>query len=226
MKVTRLKSLILFLPLLSLIFLVGCAGLEFAPKHAVWYYPKELVKADRAVMDAKKAGKAQKCPVEFGEAKDMKNKAYEVYLACNTAEAIQIAQKATKMAQALCPAHPKKPEKIIDKMTMTINFDFNKADIRDADRKELEKGLKFIKKYPNAKIRLEGHTCSIGSDSYNMGLSQRRAAATKAYFVESGKISAKRISTLGHGKSKPVASNKTEEGRTQNRRVEILILAD
>jgi outer membrane protein OmpA-like peptidoglycan-associated protein len=111
-------------------------------------------------------------------------------------------------------------------MTMTINFDFNKAVIRDADRKELEKGLKFIKQYPNAKIRLEGHTCSIGSDSYNMGLSQRRAAATKAYFVESGKISANRISTLGHGKSKPIASNKTEEGRSQNRRVEILILAD
>jgi len=226
MKITRLRSLILLLPLFSLIFLVGCAGMEFAPKHAVWYYPKELVQADRAVMNAKKAGKAQTCPVEFREAKDMKNQAYDVYLACNKKEAIQIAQKATKMANALCPAHPKKPEKVIDRMTLTINFDFDKAVVRDEDRKELEKGLKFIKKYPNAKIRLEGHTDSVGTDSYNMGLSQRRAAATKKYFVEEGNISSKRISTVGHGESRPIASNKTEEGRAKNRRVEILILSD
>jgi outer membrane protein OmpA-like peptidoglycan-associated protein len=226
MNSNRLKVLALLIPVLSLILLVGCAGREFAPKYAVWYYPPELVQADRAIMEAKKAGKHKACPVEFKEAKDMKKKAYEVYLACNTKEGIALAQKATKMAKALCPAHPKKPEKVIDKMTIMINFDFDRANIRDADRDELEKGLKFIKKYPNAKIRLAGHTDSVGTDEYNQGLSERRAVAAKKYFVDEGKIETKRISTVGYGESKPVASNKTKEGRAKNRRVEILILSD
>jgi outer membrane protein OmpA-like peptidoglycan-associated protein len=226
MNNTRFKVFALLIPVLSLLFLIGCAGRQFAPKYAVWYYPPELVQADRAIMDAKKAGKNKTCPVEFNEAKDMKKKAYEVYLACNTKEGIALAQKATKMAKALCPAHPKKPEKVIDRMTIMINFDFDKASIRDADRDELEKGLKFIKKYPKAKIKLEGHTDSVGTDEYNQGLSQRRAAAAKKYFVDEGKIEARRISTAGYGESKPVASNKTSEGRAKNRRVEILILSD
>jgi OmpA-OmpF porin, OOP family len=226
MNNNRFKVLALLIPVLSLLFLIGCAGRQFAPKYAVWYYPPELVQADRAIMDAKKAGKDKTCPVEFNEAKDMKKKAYEVYLACNTKEGIALAQKATKMAKALCPAHPKKPEKVIDRMTLMINFDFDKSNIREADRNELEKGLKFIKKYPKAKIRLEGHTDSVGTDAYNQGLSERRAAATKKYFVDEGKIDGKRISTIGYGESKPVASNKTSEGRAKNRRVEILILSD
>jgi len=226
MNNNRFKVLALLIPVLSLLFLIGCAGRQFAPKYAVWYYPPELVQADRAIMDAKKAGKDKTCPVEFKEAKDMKKKAYEVYLACNTKEGIALAQKATKMAKALCPAHPKKPEKVIDRMTLMINFDFDKSNIREADRNELEKGLKFIKKYPKAKIRLEGHTDSVGTDAYNQGLSERRAAATKKYFVDEGKIDGKRISTIGYGESKPVASNKTSEGRAKNRRVEILILSD
>jgi outer membrane protein OmpA-like peptidoglycan-associated protein len=226
MNSNRFKVLALLIPVLTFIFLVGCAGRQFAPKYAVWYYPPELVQADRAIMEAKKAGKHKTCPVEFKEAKDMKKKAYEVYLACNTKEGIALAQKATKMAKALCPAHPKKPEKVIDRMTIMINFDFDKASIRDADREELEKGLKFIKKYPNAKIRLAGHTDSVGTDEYNQGLSVRRAVAAKKYFVEEGKIEAKRISTVGYGESKPAATNKTKEGRAQNRRVEILILSD
>lgn len=226
MNSNRFKVLALLIPVLSLIFLIGCAGRQFAPKYAVWYYPPELVKADRAIMEAKKAGKDKACPVEFKAAKDMKKKAYEVYLACNTKEGIALAQKATQMAKALCPAHPKKPVKVIDKMTLLINFDFNKSNIRDADRDELEKGIKFIKKYPNAKIKLAGHTDSVGTDEYNQGLSERRAATAKKYFVDEGKIEAKRMSTVGYGESKPAASNKTNEGRAQNRRVEILILAD
>ncbi len=226
MNSSRFKVLALLIPVLSFMFLVGCAGRQFAPKYGVWYYPPELVQADRAIKEAKKAGKDKACPVEFKEAKDMKKQAYDTYLACNTKEGIALAQKATKMAKALCPAHPKKPEKVIDKMTIMINFDFDKASVRDADRDELEKGLKFIKKYPNARIKLAGHTDSVGSDAYNQALSERRASAAKKYFVDEGKIAAKRMSTVGYGESKPAASNKTNEGRAQNRRVEILILSD
>ena len=130
-------------------------------------------------MDAKKAGRHKTCPVEFKEAKDMKKKAYEVYLACNTKEGIALAQKATKMAKALCPAHPKKPEKVIDRMTILINFDFDKSNIREVDRDELEKGLKFIKKYPKAKIRLAGHTDSVGTDDVQSGSFGKKGCSYK-----------------------------------------------
>lgn len=220
------RIVMMFVPLLSFLFLIGCAGMEFAPKKAVWYYPKELVNADKAVADAKHAGKNKKCPVEFNEAKDLKNKAYDTYLSCRTKEAIGMANDAAKKAKALCPTHPKKVEKVIDRMTLSVNFDFDKSNIRDVDKAELKKGINFIKKYPHSKIKLEGHTDSVGTEEYNQRLSERRASSTKEYFVTVGGIDAKRIKTAGYGETKPIASNKTKEGRAKNRRVEILILAD
>jgi outer membrane protein OmpA-like peptidoglycan-associated protein len=221
-----LKRLFIVLTLFSFVFLIGCAGMEFAPKKAIWYYPKELVEADRAVADAEKAGKAKTCPVEFKEAKAVKDKAYEIYWACHTKEAIEMAKKATKMVKALCPAKPKKEVRVIDKMTIMVNFDFDKADIRDEDKPELKKALDFVKKYPGAKIKVEGHTDHTGTDVYNMGLSERRALSVKNYLVKDGKIDTKKITIKGYGKTKPVATNATKEGRAKNRRVEILILGD
>ncbi len=224
------KRLSVSLTLLSFLFLVGCAGMEFAPKRGVWYYPKELVSADRAVAHAHKAGKNKRCPVEYRAAKDLKRMAYDTYLSCRTKEGIAIAMEARKKADALCPAHPKAlPKhigKVIDRFTLTINFDFNKSKITEADQTELKKAIEFLKKYPKAKIRLEGYTDSVGTNKYNLGLSRRRAAATKKYLVKEAGIAARRISTVGYGESNPIASNKTPEGRAMNRRVEILILAD
>jgi outer membrane protein OmpA-like peptidoglycan-associated protein len=224
------RRLSLFLTLFSFLFLVGCAGMEFAPKRGVWYYPKELVAADHAGSHAHQAGKDKKCPVEYRAAKDLKKMAYDTYLSCKTKEGIAIAMEAKKKADALCPAHPKPlPKhvgKVIDRFTLTINFDFNKSKITEADQAELKKAIEFLKKYPKAKIRLEGYTDSVGSKKYNLGLSRKRAAATKRYFVKEAGIAAKRISTVGYGKSNPIASNKTSEGRAMNRRVEILILSD
>jgi len=77
----------------------------------------------------------------------------------------------------------------------------------------------FLKAYPETNAVLEGHTDSIGSEKYNLDLSKRRAESIKKYLVEKFDISAARISTMGFGKSQPVATNKTEEGRQQNRRV-------
>ena len=70
-------------------------------------------------------------------------------------------------------------------------------------------------------VVVEGHTDSIGSDAYNMKLSQRRAATVRDYMVENG-ISPSRIKTEAFGKTKPIASNKTAAGRAQNRRVDIV----
>ncbi len=97
--------------------------------------------------------------------------------------------------------------------------------MRKSDDAELQKAVAFIKKYPGYKISLEGYTDNIGSDKYNQGLSERRAAAVKAYLVAHG-IDGARIQTSGHGEANPIADNSTEKGRFQNRRVEVLILSE
>jgi OOP family OmpA-OmpF porin len=116
--------------------------------------------------------------------------------------------------------------KVLDRLTVHVNFDFNKSDIRKSDLDDLQKAVDFVKKYPEYKISIEGHTDSIGTPKYNQGLSERRAAAVKAYLLSHGVTDGARIRTAGFGETKPIADNKTKEGRFQNRRVEILILSD
>ena len=224
MYAIALKRLFIIITIFSLMFLIGCAGMEFAPKKAIWYYPNELPGAERAVDNAQKAGKDKQCPVEFADAKNMKDKAYETYWACKTKEAIEMAKDATKKANALCPAKPHMEGKVIDRFTLTINFNFDKVTIRKSDMAQLKKAIAFINKYPGAKIKLEGYTDSIGTEQYNQGLSEKRAEATMKYLIEKGVIGGSRISTIGYGESKPTASNKTRSGRAKNRRVEILIM--
>jgi len=114
---------------------------------------------------------------------------------------------------------------VVDRQTLHVNFDFNKATIRKPDDADLQKAIAFIKKYPGAQISLVGYTDSIGSDAYNLRLSEKRADAVKEYLVKHG-VDAARIQTSGKGKADPVADNKTPKGRFENRRVEVLILSE
>jgi len=100
-------------------------------------------------------------------------------------------------------------------------FDFNKATIKPAGRDVLDKAVKTLRDNPEVRVVVEGHTDSIGSDAYNQKLSERRARAVGDYLISQG-IAASRITTRGYGKSRPVASNKTEAGRAENRRAEII----
>ena len=102
-----------------------------------------------------------------------------------------------------------------------VYFDFNKYNIRKDAVPVLDEAVSLLKQEPESVgVISAGHTDSIGSAKYNMGLSLRRANAVKDYLVSKG-ISAKRIKVEGFGLTQPVASNKTAEGRAQNRRVEL-----
>jgi outer membrane protein OmpA-like peptidoglycan-associated protein len=120
---------------------------------------------------------------------------------------------------------PPPPAKVVDRLTIHVNFDNDKADIRKEDVAELQMAIDFIKKYPDHKISLEGHTDSTGSAKYNQTLSEKRAAAVKAYMLGHGVTGGDRIETTGFGESKPIADNKTKKGRFENRRVEVLVLS-
>jgi OOP family OmpA-OmpF porin len=87
----------------------------------------------------------------------------------------------------------------------------------------LREDIGDLKEHTELKIRIEGYTDSIGSEAYNLSLSEKRANSVKGYLVAEG-IAADRILTIGFGEQYPVTSNETEEGRAKNRRAEIKII--
>jgi OOP family OmpA-OmpF porin len=107
--------------------------------------------------------------------------------------------------------------------TLLVEFDFDKAVVKPKYYQEIEKLTNVMKKYTDLEIIVEGHTDSIGTKQYNEKLSQRRAEAIREVMVKKFGIDAARIQAKGYGLSKPIASNKTKEGRQQNRRVEAAV---
>jgi OmpA-OmpF porin, OOP family len=124
------------------------------------------------------------------------------------------------------PPPPAPAPKVIDRLTLHINFDTDKSVIRNADVPELQKALAFVQKYAGSKVSIEGHTDNVGSEKYNQGLSERRAAAVKSWLLAHGATDGAKMQTVGYGESRPIADNKTPQGRFENRRVEILIVSE
>ena len=104
-----------------------------------------------------------------------------------------------------------------------VLFDFDRYNIRPDSAPVLDEAVELLKGGGTINIVAEGHTDSIGTEAYNLKLSQRRADAVRTYLVDHG-ISADRIRTEGFGESRPVASNDTADGRAQNRRVELRVV--
>jgi outer membrane protein OmpA-like peptidoglycan-associated protein len=103
-----------------------------------------------------------------------------------------------------------------------VLFDFNRANLKPGARDKVAKIAAILRSHPDLKIQVEGHTDSVGSDEYNLLLSERRADSVRAGLVEEG-IKRDVVGTAGLGESKPVATNGTAEGRQQNRRVEVIV---
>jgi OOP family OmpA-OmpF porin len=118
-----------------------------------------------------------------------------------------------------------KPAPMASKVVFNADtfFDFDKSTLKPEGRQLLDQVAQQAQAINLETIIAVGHTDSIGTEAYNMGLSDRRAASVKAYLVSRG-IDPNRIYTEGKGEAQPIASNKTREGRAQNRRVEIEIV--
>jgi OmpA-OmpF porin, OOP family len=104
-----------------------------------------------------------------------------------------------------------------------INFDFDKSVIKPEFMPVLDVAVDILKGRPDIKVVIEGHTCNIGTDAYNQGLSERRARSVYNYLVQKG-VSTNMLSTIGLGEKQPMADNKTKSGRELNRRVEFKIM--
>jgi outer membrane protein OmpA-like peptidoglycan-associated protein len=103
-----------------------------------------------------------------------------------------------------------------------VLFDFNKYTLKPEAREKLAKVSGILLAYPNLKLQVEGYTDNIGSDEYNQKLSEERAGGVRAYLV-SQNVADTNVTAKGYGKSDPVADNSTNDGRAQNRRVELVV---
>src|SRR5690606_34109731 len=119
----------------------------------------------------------------------------------------------------------KADEGIIVKFDSGILFDFDKTDLKANAKTNIAKLVENLNSNPNTDILVIGHTDNKGTDSYNQGLSERRAKSVKSYAVSEG-LAGRRIKTEGKSFHEPIADNDTEAGRAENRRVEIVIVAN
>ena len=122
-----------------------------------------------------------------------------------------------------CPEPNDDDQKRLNQYAKTILFDNGKATIKFESAEILNQIINVLKKYPNSRFRIEGHTDSVGKKQKNIELSQNRADAVKIYLIQGG-IDQSRLESIGYGPDKPIASNKNKKGRELNRRVEINLI--
>ncbi|MEO0292942.1 MAG: OmpA family protein [candidate division WOR-3 bacterium] len=135
-------------------------------------------------------------------------------------------QQAEEMKRDLAGA---KIERVGEGIKITFDsgilFDTGKSTLKPESMEELKKLARILNKYKDTNILLEGHTDAIGSEEYNLDLSQRRAQSVANYLASLG-VDPTRFTVMGYGEQQPIASNETEEGRRLNRRVEVAIYAN
>lgn len=138
-------------------------------------------------------------------------------------EAQQATTRATAFRQELTELRAKEDERGWVFTLGDVLFESNRADLRPGAMRNLYPLVTFLKNHPERQVLIEGYTDSIGSEQYNLELSQRRADAVREFIINNG-IRPNRSASRGYGKAYPVASNNTEGGRQENRRVEFTIV--
>lgn len=185
-------------------------------KHKQLAAEKNRILLDQREQQARKArGEAQTMGLEAEEARRM---AEEKRLEAEASRA-----QARQLEQELADLKAKKTDRGFVLTLGDVLFATGKAELMPGAQRTINQLTAFLHKYPEKKVSIEGHTDSVGSESYNLTLSQRRAESARSAIMARG-IAPDRISAKGLGELYPVANNDIPAGRQQNRRVEILIL--
>jgi OOP family OmpA-OmpF porin len=124
------------------------------------------------------------------------------------------------------PPPPAPPaERRVERIVLqSVHFEFDRSRLTPLGRRVLDEAAEKLKESPNLSVEIEGHTDSIGTELYNLGLGKRRAEVVKGYLVLRHQVDPTRMTTLSYGESRPIADNRTAEGRALNRRVEFKVL--
>jgi outer membrane protein OmpA-like peptidoglycan-associated protein len=177
--------------------------------------PKDFDETEAAINKAVVSPGAKSCPDKLDKAKELAKQGVETYWACRTKEGLAMLAEARKLAAEveLCTTIA---------LSGGVHFAFDSAQLTAKGRAILDELIPGLKSNPDMKVTLAGHTCSLGSEVYNQGLSERRAQSVFDYLAANG-IAAERMTVFGYGEMRPAFSNDTEEGRVKNRRVEVII---
>ena len=213
----------------AVLFVVGLSPLERAQAESEIAVRRERVaqiaekKAEIAKEEAELAKEAEACFAELAE----KQAALAEKKAAIAKEEAKVttktAEQAAAIEQKLAELNAKETERGLELTLRDVLFETDRADLKPQALEDLYPMVTFLRENPERHILIEGHTDSVGSESYNLDLSQQRATAVRNFLVHNG-ISPERITARGYGKTYPVASNDTEAGRQQNRRVEMVVL--
>lgn len=144
--------------------------------------------------------------------------------ACDTADLCPETPKGTAVDAKGCPVEKPAARNDPNQKFEDVHFAFDRSDLTDYAKATLDNAAKVIqglsRDYPQLKVDVAGHTDSVGTDGYNQGLSERRAAVVKQYLQQKG-VDGGRITLQAYGESRPKATNESDEGRALNRRSEV-----
>ena len=234
-----MRGKLIFVSCVLVFVMVGCAPTTHfgVPNRTTWA-PGEFDQTEAAIASAERSEGAKYCPEKIAKANELGKKAAETYWACNTNEAMALLAEARNLAKEAescrAPARvspppppalpaPSPPPAKQPISFHSAHFEFDKSDLTPETKVELDRAVKILQDNPDAVIELQGSTDSVGSDVYNQALGERRAKAVFDYLKSKG-INPNRLKTVSLGESKPVASNATDAGRAQNRRVDLVIV--
>jgi outer membrane protein OmpA-like peptidoglycan-associated protein len=234
-----MRGKLILLGFAVLFIMVGCApATHFGVANRTTWAPGEFDQTEAAIASAERSEGAKYCPEKIAKAKELGKKAAETYWTCNTNEAMTLladARKLAKEAESCQPAArvtppppppPPPPQPAPARQPISFHsghFEFDKSNLTPETKAELDRAVKIMQDNPDTVLELQGSTDSVGTDAYNKALGERRAKAVFDYLKSKG-INPNRLKTVSLGESKPVASNATDAGRAQNRRVDLVIV--
>ena len=219
--------------------MVGCATkTHFGIHDKALTAPADFDQTEAAIAKAEKSEGAKYCPEKIARAKEKGKYATEIYWACHTDEAMALLAEARKLAKEAESCQP--PARVTPPPPMppatpapsparqpisfhSVHFDFDKSNLKPEAKAELDRAVKIMQDNSDVVLELQGNTDSVGTDAYNKALGDRRAKAVFNYLKSKG-INSSRLSTVSFGEGHPAATNATSSGRSQNRRVDLVIL--
>lgn len=178
--------------------------------------------AQRSKAEAARIAAQTEAQKSQAEANQSKLAAEEAARKQQQAESEKAAMRARLLQQLNSVLQTRDSDKGLVVTMADILFESGSWNLRPGTREKLARVAGVILSYPGLNLKIEGHTDSVGGDAYNQQLSEKRAAAVRDYLVQQG-VSLNSVAAVGYGKTQPMASNDTVEGRRQNRRVDLIV---
>lgn len=235
-----MRGKLILIGFVLLFITVGCAPkTHFGVRDKAIWAPAEFDQTEAAIASAERSEGAKYCPEKIARAKELGKQAAEIYWLCRTAEAMALLAQSRGLAQeaescrpaavvtppppqALAPAAPA-PAARQPISFYALLFDFDKSNLKPEAKVELDRAAKIMQDNPDVVLELQGNTDNVGTAAYNQALGKRRADAVFNYMKAKG-INPDRLKEVSFGKSNPIATNTTDAGRAQNRRVDLVIV--